>query len=64
MLYEVITVFIDWDGFLVFDESADVLVALANYMFEISGHGCCGRCFPGRVGTRLLAEQLMKIRFV
>ncbi|WP_303850733.1 FAD-dependent oxidoreductase [Seleniivibrio woodruffii] len=55
-------VFIDWDGFLVFDENADILAALANYMLEISGHGCCGRCFPGRVGTRLLAEQLMKMR--
>lgn len=55
-------VFIDWDGFLVFDESADVLAAMANYMLEISSYGCCGRCFPGRVGTRLLAEQLMKLR--
>ncbi len=55
-------VLINWDGFLVFDDSVDILAALANYMQEISGHGCCGRCFPGRVGTRLLAEQLMKIR--
>jgi formate dehydrogenase beta subunit len=53
---------VNWDGFLVFDESADILAILANYMFEISNVGCCGRCFPGRVGTRLLAEQLMKIR--
>lgn len=55
-------VLINWDGFLVFEEGVDILAALANYMQEISGHGCCGRCFPGRVGTRLLAEQLMKIR--
>ncbi|WP_022851562.1 FAD-dependent oxidoreductase [Limisalsivibrio acetivorans] len=53
---------VDWDGFLVFDEKTDILAILAKYMFEISSDGCCGRCFPGRVGTRLLAEQLMKIR--
>jgi len=53
---------VNWDGFLVFDEKADILAILANYMNEISSQGCCGRCFPGRVGTRLLAEQLMKIR--
>jgi len=53
---------INWEGFLVFDEEVDILAALANYMDEISSYGCCGRCFPGRVGTKLLAEQLMKIR--
>jgi formate dehydrogenase beta subunit len=53
---------INWDGFLVYDENVDMLSALANYMEEISSDGCCGRCFPGRVGTKLLAEQLLKIR--
>lgn len=53
---------INWDGFLVFEKDADILASLANYMTEISSYGCCGRCFPGRVGTKLLAEQLMKMR--
>jgi len=56
-----LNVFVNWDGFLVFDESADVLQALANYMYRISDYGCCGRCFPGRMGTRLVAEGLEKI---
>jgi len=53
---------INWNGFLVFNEDTDILAALANYMTEISQYGCCGRCFPGRVGTRLLSEQLLKLR--
>lgn len=55
-------VFVNWNGFLVLDESADMLDALAEYMLEISSNGCCGRCFPGRTGTRILSEQLRKIR--
>lgn len=54
--------FVDWDGFLVFDKDADILKTLADYMFEISSYGCCGRCFPGRTGTRIIAEELMKLR--
>jgi formate dehydrogenase beta subunit len=55
-------VFVNWNGFLVFDKSVDILDALAEYMMEISSNGCCGRCFPGRTGTRILSEQLRKIR--
>lgn len=58
---KVLDVFISWDGFLVFNESVDVMQALANYMYRISDFGCCGRCFPGRMGTRLVAEGLEKI---
>ncbi len=54
--------FVNWDGFLVFDKEADILKTLADYMFEISSYGCCGRCFPGRTGTRIIAEELMKLR--
>lgn len=54
-------VFVGWDGFLVFDEKCDILGALANYMYEISSFGCCGRCFPGRFGTRIVAEGLERI---
>jgi formate dehydrogenase beta subunit len=54
--------FINWDGFLVFDKDVDILKTLANYMMEISSYGCCGRCFPGRVGTRIIAEELLKLR--
>jgi len=54
--------FVDWDGFLVFDEKTDILNALAEYMSEISTYGCCGRCFPGRVGTKIVSEELFKLR--
>ncbi|TYB34708.1 MAG: NAD(P)-binding protein [Flexistipes sinusarabici] len=54
--------FVDWDGFLVFEEKADILNALAEYMNEISTYGCCGRCFPGRVGTKIVSEELFKLR--
>ncbi|KAA0259210.1 dihydropyrimidine dehydrogenase subunit A [Deferribacter autotrophicus] len=55
-------VFVNWNGFLVFDKDVDLLDVLTKYMYEISGFGCCGRCFPGRMGTRILAEQLQKIK--
>jgi len=54
--------FVDWDGFLVFEEETDILNALAEYMSEISTYGCCGRCFPGRVGTKIVSEELFKLR--
>jgi formate dehydrogenase beta subunit len=55
-------VLVNWNGFLVFDESVDILDALAEYMMQISSDGCCGRCFPGRTGTRILSEELRKIK--
>lgn len=54
--------FINWDGFLVFDDKCDILIALAEYMSEISSYGCCGRCFPGRIGTKLVSDELYKLR--
>lgn len=58
-----IKAFVNWDGFLVFDKEADILKTLSDYMFEISSYGCCGRCFPGRTGTRIIAEELLKLRY-
>lgn len=54
-------VLINWNGFLVLDDTVDIVDALAEYMMQISSDGCCGRCFPGRTGTRILSEELKKI---
>jgi len=55
--------FVNWNGFLVFDEDTDILAVLIKYMKDISEYGCCGRCFAGRTGTRVLSEYLKTLYF-
>lgn len=53
-------VFINWDGFLVFDKNVNIVDVFIAFFDELSSKGCCGRCFPGKFGTKILKEFLEK----
>ena len=55
-------VFINWDGFLVFDRNINILDVFIAYFDELSSNGCCGRCFPGKFGTKILKELLEQFK--
>ncbi|MDY6821146.1 MAG: FAD-dependent oxidoreductase [Deferribacterota bacterium] len=55
------TVFINWDGFLVFNKDANIIKAFYKFMDVVSSKGCCGRCFPGKFGTFILKELLLDV---
>ena len=50
--------FVNWDGFIVFDENINILDLFITFFNEVSTNGCCGRCFPGKFGTKILKEYL------
>ena len=49
-----------WDGFLLFDEQADLIDMARAYMTVVQEESC-GKCVPGRMGTRVAAEILTRI---
>ena len=55
-------VFINWDGFLVFDRNINIIDVFIAYFDELSSNGCCGRCFPGKFGTKILKEFLEQFK--
>jgi len=55
-------VFINWDGFLVFDRNVNIIDVFIAYFDELSSNGCCGRCFPGKFGTKILKEFLEQFK--
>jgi len=53
--------FMGWDGIIVFDKSVDVPVMVAEYMKRVQTRYCCGKCTPGKKGTRVLMDALAAI---
>jgi len=55
-------IFIGWNGFVIFDESADVVKAATMYAAQYQKYSeACGRCAPGRWGGRILFDLFDKI---
>lgn len=59
---ETVKLVISWHGFLVYDIGVDIGAAMAEFMRYVGAEGCCGRCIPGKNGTRALAEKLVRLR--
>lgn len=53
--------FMGWDGFVVLDPKVDVVAMAAEYMKRIQEKHCCGKCTPGKKGTRVLQDTLARI---
>ena len=49
-----------WNGFLYFDDRADVVDMARAYMDVVQGESC-GKCVPCRIGTRVAADILTRI---
>ncbi len=57
---ERIKAFMAWDGLALNDEDVDIVDICAKYVEAVQGESC-GKCFPCRVGTRVIAEWLKQI---
>ncbi len=53
--------FIGWDGFILLDKKVDVVAMAAEYMKRVQEKYCCGKCTPGKKGTRVLQDTLERI---
>lgn len=53
--------FMGWDGLIVFDKDVDIPAMAAEYMQRVQNLYCCGRCTPGKKGTKVLADLLQKV---
>jgi formate dehydrogenase beta subunit len=57
---ERIKAFMGWDGIILGDDDVDIVDMSARYAEAVQGESC-GKCFPCRVGTKIVAEWLKKI---
>ena len=53
--------FMGWDGLIVFDKNVDVPAMAAEYMRRVQTLYCCGKCTPGKKGTKVLMDTLSAI---
>lgn len=57
---ERIKAFIGWDGIVLRDDDVDIVDMIANYAQAVQSESC-GKCFPCRVGTKIVSDLLNRI---
>src|SRR3989339_1191771 len=57
---EPIKAFIGWDGIVVRDDDVDIVGLCAKYAQAVQSESC-GKCFPCRVGTKIVSDILNRI---
>jgi len=58
---ENVRAFMGWDGFVVLDPKTDVVAMAAEFMKRVQEKHCCGKCTPGKKGTRVMQDTLARI---
>ncbi|MEI6306179.1 MAG: NADH-ubiquinone oxidoreductase-F iron-sulfur binding region domain-containing protein, partial [Deltaproteobacteria bacterium] len=53
--------FMGWDGIILFDKDVDVPAMTAEYMKRVQTLYCCGKCTPGKKGTKVLMDLLQRV---
>ncbi len=53
--------FMGWDGLIVFDKTVDVPAMAAQYIQRVQNEYCCGKCTPGKKGTKVLADLMQRV---
>jgi len=53
--------FMGWDGVIVLNKDVDIVAMAAEYMRRVQEKYCCGKCTPGKRGTRVLQDTLARI---
>ncbi|MDA8413526.1 MAG: FAD-dependent oxidoreductase [Desulfobacteraceae bacterium] len=53
--------FMGWDGIILFDKYVDVPAMTAEYMKRVQTLYCCGRCTPGKKGTKVLMDLFQNV---
>ena len=53
--------FMGWDGMILFDKDVDVPAMTAEYMKRVQTLFCCGKCTPGKKGTKVLSDLFQNV---
>lgn len=53
--------FMGWDGIILFDKDIDVPAMTAEYMKRVQTLYCCGKCTPGKKGTKVLMDLFQNV---
>ncbi len=53
--------FMGWEGFVILDPKTDIVAMAAEYMKRVQEKHCCGKCTPGKKGTRVMQDTLARI---
>jgi formate dehydrogenase beta subunit len=56
-----ISAFMGWDGIILKQPNIDVVAMAAEYAKRIQEDYCCGKCAPGRNGTKVMQDALARI---
>ncbi|HJV34052.1 FAD-dependent oxidoreductase [Geomonas sp.] len=56
-----LSAFIGWDGIIVYNKDVDIPVMLAEYMKRAQEKYVCGKCTPGKKGTKVIMDALTAI---
>lgn len=53
--------FMGWDGIILFDKDVDIPAMAAEYMKRVQTLYCCGKCTPGKKGTKVLMDLFQNV---
>jgi formate dehydrogenase beta subunit len=56
-----LSAFMGWDGIIVYNKEVDVPAMAAEYMKRVQTQYVCGKCTPGKKGTRVMMDVLQRI---
>jgi formate dehydrogenase (NADP+) beta subunit len=56
-----LSAFMGWDGIILYNKDVDVPQMAAEYMKRVQTQYVCGKCTPGKKGTRVLMDALERI---
>ncbi|QWV94091.1 FAD-dependent oxidoreductase [Geomonas oryzisoli] len=56
-----LSAFIGWDGIILYNKDVDIPAMVAEYMKRVQTKYVCGKCTPGKKGTRVIMDALAGI---
>ncbi|MBJ6799587.1 FAD-dependent oxidoreductase [Geomonas propionica] len=56
-----LSAFIGWDGIILYNKDVDIPAMIAEYMKRVQTKYVCGKCTPGKKGTRVIMDALSGI---
>ncbi|GFE56189.1 FAD-dependent oxidoreductase [Geobacter sp. AOG1] len=56
-----LSAFMGWDGIILYNREVDVPLMAAEYMKRVQTQYVCGKCTPGKKGTRVIMDALQRI---
>ncbi|RII26374.1 MAG: dihydropyrimidine dehydrogenase subunit A [Geobacter sp.] len=56
-----LSAFMGWDGIILYNKDVDIPLMAAEYMKRVQTQYVCGKCTPGKKGTRVIMDALQRI---